>query len=583
MKKNSHDEELNYFQRREANLMEWVGYWRKNPQIFVKEYLGINLFWYQKLLIYMMNKSDKFVYIAARGQGKSWLIAIYCIARCILYPGTQIVLAAGTKGQAGLIITEKIKTLYKQYPAIRFEIGDERNIATNANKPEVEFANSSKITAVPSADQARGYRANILILDEFRLIKPNTYREILHPFLNVQRKPGYSKRPEYSNLPVEENKEIFISSAWYKTNWSWPIFKGHLRNMISGNGRYFAVSLPYQLSVFHKLLSDTFVKDTQADDSYDPTSFRMEYAANFVGENNKAYYKLDPLNKIRTVAKTFNPPTNREFVENKMRSKPKVLSNFRRVDRVNEIRLVALDIALMGGNKNVKNDTSAFTLIRLIRSGRTYKRQVVYLESIRESIATQDLAIRLKQLYYDFEADYVVMDANGNGLGVFDACATVLSDKERGVEYPAWASMNDKATNERTNTKGLPIVYTVKASSEFNHEIAVGLKNAIETGKLQLPIDHMMMQEQLQNEKEYRKLDDSEKTKLLYPYLQTTALINELVSLEYEVRGVYIRIKEVGTATKDRYSSLAYGNYYANVLENELREEHKKNYDYYML
>ncbi len=56
-----------YFEKRERNLMKWVGYWRRNPQIFVKDYLGVNLKPYQKLLFYMMNKVDFFMYIAARG------------------------------------------------------------------------------------------------------------------------------------------------------------------------------------------------------------------------------------------------------------------------------------------------------------------------------------------------------------------------------------------------------------------------------------------------------------------------------------------------------------------------------------
>lgn len=59
----------NYFQKKEENLMEWVGYWRKNPHIFASEHLGMKgLFLYQKILLYMMNKYDFFMYIAARGQ-----------------------------------------------------------------------------------------------------------------------------------------------------------------------------------------------------------------------------------------------------------------------------------------------------------------------------------------------------------------------------------------------------------------------------------------------------------------------------------------------------------------------------------
>ena len=259
------------------------------------------------------------------------------------------------------------------------------------------------------------------------------------------------------------------------------------------------------------------------------------------------------------------------------------MSNFKRVDKVNEIRIVALDIALMGGNKLVKNDTSAFTLMRLIREGDEYKRQVVYLESIQESISSENLAIRLKQLYYDFEADYVVMDANGNGLGVFDACTTVLTDKDRDIEYPAWACINDDETNDRTKTKGIKCVYTVKANAAFNHEIAVSLKNVIESGKLRLPMNDIQKREELQEDKEYRKLPAEEQIKVLYPYVQATALVNELVNLEYTVRTGYIKIYEVGTTTKDRYSSIAYCNYYANELEKELKEEASNNYAYFML
>lgn len=47
--------------------MEWVGYWRRNPHLFVRDYLGIKLYLYQKILIYMMSKYDNFMYIAARG------------------------------------------------------------------------------------------------------------------------------------------------------------------------------------------------------------------------------------------------------------------------------------------------------------------------------------------------------------------------------------------------------------------------------------------------------------------------------------------------------------------------------------
>ena len=53
---------------KDENLMKWVGFWRANPHRFVEDYLGIKLFLFQKILIYMMNVNPYFMYIAARGQ-----------------------------------------------------------------------------------------------------------------------------------------------------------------------------------------------------------------------------------------------------------------------------------------------------------------------------------------------------------------------------------------------------------------------------------------------------------------------------------------------------------------------------------
>lgn len=87
----------------------WASFYRANPQRFAEDYLGLHLRLFQKILLFMMNVSDFFCYIAARGQGKTWLLAVFCCIRCILYPGTKICVAAGTRGQS-INILEKIKT-----------------------------------------------------------------------------------------------------------------------------------------------------------------------------------------------------------------------------------------------------------------------------------------------------------------------------------------------------------------------------------------------------------------------------------------------------------------------------------------
>lgn len=550
--------------------MSWVTYWRKNPHRFVSEYLGIDLFLYQKILIFMIERTNFFMYIAARGQGKSFLVALYCIVRCILYPNTNIVLASGVKKQAQLIITEKIVFFFNNYEAVRAEIGDRRNIKSGANETSVSFMNGSKIVAVASNDNARGYRGNILILDEFRLIDKKVIDEVLKPMLNVVRKPKFTTKEGYQDYPQEANKQVYISSAWYKTHWIWDEFVLTLNSMLKG-ASFFVANIPYQLSVYHKLLQKEKVDEDRK--AYDKTTFDMEYEAIFVGENDRGYFKLEDINNCRTITKTFVPPSHLEYVENKSRSNPKKLSNVPRIDKVNEIRLVSLDVALMGGNKNVNNDTSALTCMRLVRDGDDYRRDVLYLESIRRSVATEELAIRLKQLYYDFEADYVVLDTMGVGAGVFDSLASIIYDEERDIEYPAWSAVNDDDMNERVKAKGIPVIYSMKGSSRLNNDIAISLKTSLEKREIRFPINDIEKREELVAKGGFLKKTAEEQQRDLYSFLQASALANELVSLEYIIRSGNIVIKEVGTATKDRYSSLAYCNYIADELEKELKNE----------
>lgn len=48
----------------------WAGFYRSNPQRFVKDYLNVHLKLFQKILLYAMMHNYYFMYIAARGQGQ---------------------------------------------------------------------------------------------------------------------------------------------------------------------------------------------------------------------------------------------------------------------------------------------------------------------------------------------------------------------------------------------------------------------------------------------------------------------------------------------------------------------------------
>lgn len=572
------------FEQREDNLKLWVGFWRANPHRFATEYLKVPLFFFQKILLYMMNITPRFMMIAARGLGKSWLIGLYAIIRCILYPGTKVVIASGVKNQARLIISEKIQDLYNRHSVIRAEIGPQNNIKTSVNDAQVTFLNGSKIFAVASTDNTRGVRGNILIADEFRMIDYEIVDKVLKPIINVERKPPFAvTNPKYKNYS-EKNIEIYISSAWYKSHWSWESFKDFFNTMLRSIKEAFVITMPYQVSMLHGLLSRDTVNAIVNSNMFDQYSFMMEYEGLFVGETDKSFFNLNPINDSRTITKTFIPPTNEEFVDNKRLSKPKALTNMPR--RSGEIRLVGLDVALMASTSH-ENDMAVFTAMRMIPGqNNTYKRHVVYMETI-DGISTQELAIKFKRLFYDFEADYAILDSKGNGLGVYDACCSILNDEERDTEYEAWVSINDESLKERfKNNNGQPVLYTYQGHPRLNDEIARGLKSAFASGKLKIPVNHIQKHEELMKEDSgrFKSLSLEEQQREMYTFQQSSALVAELMLLEWKMNdSAQIKIIEPANGRKDRYSSLGYTNHRANEIEIELmQKEETHNYDEYV-
>lgn len=178
----------------------WCSYYRANPHRFCKDYLGLNLKLFQKILIFMMNISDAFMFIAARGLGKTYLTAIYCCVRAILYPGTIICIASGARSQAVGVLEKITNLLMPDSGNLRFEI---ETSVINQQMAFIKFKNSSMIKVVTAADSARGNRAHIIIVDEFRLVS----REVIDKVKIKKMSPD----------ELVEVKSNFYGTLFYKS------------------------------------------------------------------------------------------------------------------------------------------------------------------------------------------------------------------------------------------------------------------------------------------------------------------------------------------------------------------------------
>lgn len=147
--------------------------------------------------------------------GKTFLSAIYCVIRCILYPGTKICIASGSRGQAINVLEKIIYELKPLSKELCLEI-DEKESKINGTNAQIVFKNGSYIKVVTASDTARGNRCNVLLLDEFRLISKNTIDTVLRKFLTLRRMPKYEdltdeqRKIEYAK---EKNLTLYLSSA----------------------------------------------------------------------------------------------------------------------------------------------------------------------------------------------------------------------------------------------------------------------------------------------------------------------------------------------------------------------------------
>ena len=550
------DDEIKY---KISKIMKWVGFYRKNIDQFIKDYLGIHLTLSQRILITEIDANMYSMFLAARALGKTYLVSAYCCARCILYPGTQIIVASGVRDQANLVLNKIMsEEIYGASPNLAKEIKESK---VTAHEGKIVFYNGSSIKVVASGDSARGYRANILIVDEFRLIEKDVIDLVLQPIKAVPRHPGFLNNPKYENYPKESNKEIYMSSAWYKTHWSYEFFMQYVKNFIEGTD-YFVCALPFQLSIKEGIGDVKDLKNKYKESGRSP-HWKMERECIFLGADDEAFFQFEDLNKIRTL----EIPIYTSEIYNVINDKKIKYS----LKKPGEIRVLTADIALMGGKKN---DNSSVYLIQLEPFGKEgfkrYKRNVPYGE-VFNGLLTQIQALKIRRLFDDFECDYLVLDTRNNGEGVYDELVCDIFDKERIITYPAITCFNREDMALRCKVFGAKrVIYAVKANEEFNSQCALILQNDILQGNLRLLINSEDGERLLNSFKWYNDLDSYYQAKLAAPYYETNMLIDEMVNLEREVNKSTIKLKEQSSRRKDRYSSLSYGNYFVKTLERNL-------------
>lgn len=431
------------------------------------------------------------------------------------------------------------------------------------------MSESSGVQDKQLADNNNVNRATILLVDEFRMVDKETIGTVLRKFLTDARHPGYIDNPKYKGL-VERNKEIYLSSAYYKDNWSYDKVRDYAEHMVCEDS-FFVCGLPYQLSMAEGLLNREAVADEMSEAGFNEITWSMEMECLFWGDEDGTFFSYDSISKTRKIRYPLYPGTLSSLLNNnaKLRITPKLQG---------EIRVLSADIALMSSKKN-KNDASAIFINQMLPSrGGRYTSNIVYGDSA-EGLRTDDQALMIRRLYEEFQCDYIALDCTGIGLGVFDALARDMVDPDTGEIYPALSCCNNQEMAERCISRSADkVIWAIKGNPTLNSECAVLLREGFRNGKIRLLISDQDGDAALSEIKGYSTLSETDRLRLKMPYVHTTLLIAELIKLKHDESGGKVRISEKSGMRKDRYSSLSYNYYVAIQLEAKLGRKHNTDF-----
>lgn len=257
-------------------MANWAGFYRENPHRFAIDYFGMTwMAWFQQILLVMICKFTYVMIIASRGMGKSMIVAAAICVKCVLYPGLQVVIAAGNRSQSINVLKKIIDEYLPASTNLENEIAEYKTAPSDAY---IKFKNGSQVRVVTARDSARSARAHWVITDEFVQVKKEIIDKVIRKFKAGERTPGFftNYKNKYKNYPKERNTETYISSAYYKWHWSWAKFKAYFKSMVKGES-YAVCGFPYQLPVSAGYYSQEQVREEMQEDDFSEIAWSIKF------------------------------------------------------------------------------------------------------------------------------------------------------------------------------------------------------------------------------------------------------------------------------------------------------------------
>jgi hypothetical protein len=264
---------------------------------------GIKLAPFQEVTLRGMMNRNFSMCVWGRGCGKTFIASVFCFLQCIFNPGTKILVAGPTFRTARFIFSNLEKLVESKGAELLAQCFG----AKVKRNDQFEWSiNGGTITAIPlNGEKIRGFRANVLLLDEYLLLPEDLINTVLMPFLvapqnmkerieirEMEDKLIESKHMKEEDRMVFENdsKMIALSSAsytfenLYKTYKDWA---NHVYDDKKSDSSYFISQMGYEALPEH-MIDQTIIEAAQ-DGGTSNASFQREYCAMFT-DGSDSYF-----------------------------------------------------------------------------------------------------------------------------------------------------------------------------------------------------------------------------------------------------------------------------------------------------
>jgi hypothetical protein len=514
------------------------------------------------------------MFIASRGFGKSFLMAMYCTLRCILKPGTKIVVVGAAFRQSKLVF-EYMETMWRNSAILRSIFsGSDDGPRRDVDRCTMRLGESWTI-AIPMGDgsKIRGLRAHIIIADEFASISPDIYETVVSGFAAVSATPIQNVKREAKKQAMKEaglwnddleqlnltmgNQAIVSGTADYAfkhfaSYWRRyksiieskgdkykleELFKGEIPENFNWND-YSIIRIPYEL------IPKGFMDDKQvarAKATIHTGIYNMEYAACFT-EDSDGFFKRTLIESC--VTKESSPiliGEERVIFDVKITGDPKqkYIYGIDPASEKDNFSIVILEVHPTH-NRVVYCWTTNRTNFK--------ERQKAGLSSEHDFYGF--CARKIRNLMKVFPCERIGMDAQGGGVAIEEA----LHDpgKLEEGEILIWPVIDDNKSKDTDDQQGLHILELVQfARADWTSQANHGLRKDLEDKVLLFPrFDQLSLAFALDQENK-----DIMTADLTPIYDSTSECILEIEELKNELTTIVMSQTSTGSGARDRWDT----------------------------